>query len=583
MIFIYETLHEPARTLVEALLNGSWHGMLLTLAVAMVLPVLPRTSAATRYVVWCVTLLAVALLPLAAFVGDRAPSTHTAVAPSGAWSPPAAASGNAWNQPPHGAHTGDAARSRSGSTPRTWTIKTASGAWWSLAAGVWLFVVIARLSRIVWGVREVRHLKRSSRTLPLPYRSSLQNWSREIRARRTVEIRVSDVISTPVTVGYLHPAILIPTRLLQALTSEELAQVTLHEMAHARRYDDWTNLAQRVIEALLFFHPAAHWIARRLDLERELACDDQVVAIVAGVRSYASCLTRLAELARESRPLRLAPGAAPTGSHLAARVRALLSAGPRFTGTSTGACAAATVLVAVSAGLLTRAAPMISLSEVIPPLIPAAIANQPALGFAALKPAGTREAEEVRRAVPAAPTATPGAAAQPVKIVLDRTSSGVPPVQDFTSPVPHVVTAAEQTITARDCRTERISAELAKCRDTAGEATIVPMLALETQPLADTKRAQAINASPTAYSAKGASLTVTLRLPDHASIDHPGTVVAGLSAFGSAATRYGAGPPPNVGNRSIRDGEVPVRGGGIRLRVIGGDSGRGSSGRALPY
>jgi hypothetical protein len=66
-------------------------------------------------------------------------------------------------------------------------------------------------------------------------------------------------------------------------------------LAHLRRHDDWTNLAQQILKALLFFHPAVWWIQNQLALEREIACDDAVLAQTTNPRSYAQCLVSVAE------------------------------------------------------------------------------------------------------------------------------------------------------------------------------------------------------------------------------------------------------------------------------------------------
>ena len=47
----------------EAILNGWWQGIVLTLLVWLVLRDLPRFSAVTRLAIWHVTLLIVLLLP----------------------------------------------------------------------------------------------------------------------------------------------------------------------------------------------------------------------------------------------------------------------------------------------------------------------------------------------------------------------------------------------------------------------------------------------------------------------------------------------------------------------------------------
>ncbi|HND53707.1 MAG TPA: M56 family metallopeptidase, partial [Pirellulaceae bacterium] len=71
-----------------------------------------------------------------------------------------------------------------------------------------------------------------------------------------------------------------------------------HELAHLRRYDHLFNLVQRVIESLLFFHPAVWWVSQRVREEREQCCDDLVVACGATPLDYARSLLRVAELSR---------------------------------------------------------------------------------------------------------------------------------------------------------------------------------------------------------------------------------------------------------------------------------------------
>jgi hypothetical protein len=82
---------------------------------------------------------------------------------------------------------------------------------------------------------------------------------------------------------------------LRDLSAEELKVIVLHELAHLRRWDDWTNLAQKFVKALFFFHPAVWWIDSRLALEREIACDDMVLEQTANARTYAASLVSVAE------------------------------------------------------------------------------------------------------------------------------------------------------------------------------------------------------------------------------------------------------------------------------------------------
>ena len=80
----------------------------------------------------------------------------------------------------------------------------------------------------------------------------------------------------------------------------------LHELAHLARYDDWAKLAQELLRAPFFFHPAVRWLLARLDRERELLCDEAVVALGSDPVAYARLLLDLAR-----RPGRLLPVTLP--------------------------------------------------------------------------------------------------------------------------------------------------------------------------------------------------------------------------------------------------------------------------------
>jgi hypothetical protein len=126
--------------------------------------------------------------------------------------------------------------------------------------------------------------------------------------------------------GFFKPAIVIPRWTLNELTTTELNAVLLHEIAHLRRWDDWTNLAQRIVSALLFFHPAVWWIGRGLAREREMACDDFVLASTSDHRGYAQCLVSVAEKSFLRRSLALAQALAGRVHLTAQRVARILDA-----------------------------------------------------------------------------------------------------------------------------------------------------------------------------------------------------------------------------------------------------------------
>ena len=126
------------------------------------------------------------------------------------------------------------------------------------------------------------------------------------------------------SLGFLNPAILIPRALLDTLSDSELEHVVLHELGHLRRWDDWTNLAQKLIEAILPIQPAVYWIGHRMSIEREMACDDWVIAATGTAEPYAASLTKVAELSQWAHAGILAAGATGNRSQLFSRVHHML-------------------------------------------------------------------------------------------------------------------------------------------------------------------------------------------------------------------------------------------------------------------
>jgi beta-lactamase regulating signal transducer with metallopeptidase domain len=103
-------------------------------------------------------------------------------------------------------------------------------------------------------------------------------------------------VAVPVVVGVLKPVILLPAAMMSGLSSQELAAVLAHELAHVKRFDHVLIVVQRFLEAVLFFHPAVWWFGRRIHDLREDACDDLVIQGGTDRMDYARSLLRVAEM-----------------------------------------------------------------------------------------------------------------------------------------------------------------------------------------------------------------------------------------------------------------------------------------------
>ena len=339
MLSMLSSLDPVARITVATLFNSLWEAALLALVVWAILRIVPNTSATTRYAAWSCALVASLLLPLATAI------PQISVQHSAHVSAQTAQTRTSGTEPARTAKTVSQPRTalQAKSVPAKSVPATgvpASGLRMPerlrfalpeyVALGLfaaWALAALALLARLGVNLYKLERLKTDALPLPVDYRERLSQWGAADKGGREVRLCICDRIEVPVAVGLFDSMILIPQHLLDTLSQDEIDQIMLHELAHLRRADDWTNGVQRLIQALFFFNPAVLFIAQQLDLEREVACDDWVVRQTESVRPYASCLTKMAEVTAWPHRALAAPGVFLTRRGLSVRVERLLRAG----------------------------------------------------------------------------------------------------------------------------------------------------------------------------------------------------------------------------------------------------------------
>jgi GWxTD domain-containing protein len=216
---------------------------------------------------------------------------------------------------------------------------------------VWLCGVCLYYGRYAGGWFVSQRLRRRGVCrAPEQWQSVLSGLACELKLSRPVVLLESLFAETPLVIGHFRPVLLVPLGFLAGLPPDQVEAILLHELAHIRRADYLVNIIQRVGEGLLFYHPAAWWIARVIRTERENCCDDLVMERRGNAHAYAGALLEI-EKNRfdQKRPIRSAAAVAANGGNLMKRIRRLLyPAGP--TGLWAPAIAAL-VLILSSGGL----------------------------------------------------------------------------------------------------------------------------------------------------------------------------------------------------------------------------------------
>jgi beta-lactamase regulating signal transducer with metallopeptidase domain len=354
----------PMNMAMTSLLNGICLGAILAATMMLILKFFPRLNSTTRFTVLWMTLLAVIALlatpfaPRASFADPRfdllsvvSPSQAVVPAPSPArvYRPGHKTHSSHFESLPSQGNTLQSeerlqstlsqnastaslpAAKRSEHSP----IRIHSAKFLQTVAILWTLFSLVLLVRLAVGYCVLRSLK-STATPALP------DWQLRLRRlcsthgiRRHPQLLVSSHVAGPMSLGFFQPVIVIPQALLATLSHSEIEHIVLHELAHLQRRDDWSNLAQKLIEAALPIQPAVHWLGYQMSLVREMACDDWVIAATGTPEPYAAVLTKVAELSQWQRAGVLAAGAAGNRSQLFRRVCQMLdgrrNAAPRLT------------------------------------------------------------------------------------------------------------------------------------------------------------------------------------------------------------------------------------------------------------
>lgn len=349
--------------ILNAILNGAILSLPLTATVWLALRLLPRraANASARYVIWWATLLAIVALPIAYLPASSKPSPEPA--PRAELKPMAHVS-----VPLMPAAPAPANRLTVSEPARRFPVRVSTGPHvYVLTQGLllaWAVSALLMLARLILSCAALLRRKRIAHSVEPP-----------ISLARNARLLLSNEVSAPMAVGFLRPAILIPQRIYTELNPEQIQQIAIHESAHLARHDDYGLLLERALEAAFALHPAVRFIARQIDLEREIACDAQVVGVTHPAASYAACLTRVAEI---SGPIPVAAAAfLQNRSQLSQRVDVLLeqAQGTRTRLLKTRLALAASTFAAM-AFMLAKSPALLALSAP-PPQVHAALARIP--------------------------------------------------------------------------------------------------------------------------------------------------------------------------------------------------------------
>jgi beta-lactamase regulating signal transducer with metallopeptidase domain len=172
---------------------------------------------------------------------------------------------------------------------------------------IYLVLLSVPAIRFLISLRQVQQLRtRKIQKIEIHWRLFVKKMSACLEIRKPVQVWISENISTPVTVGFLKPVILIPLAAVNKLNTEQMEAVLLHELAHIRRYDYFINIITVIIRSIFYFNPFTRSLAGVIEEEREKTCDEWVLQYQYNAYAYSSALLTLEQMKRHSLQLALA-------------------------------------------------------------------------------------------------------------------------------------------------------------------------------------------------------------------------------------------------------------------------------------
>jgi beta-lactamase regulating signal transducer with metallopeptidase domain len=142
---------------------------------------------------------------------------------------------------------------------------------WLLGAAGMIVICLGSYALTLWRIKHNR----------VPVKDALLHeivaLAQGIGLRREPRVWMSPVVRSPAVTGLWRPVLLLPVQFDESLTAQEARLVLRHELTHLKRGDLPLNALLCLLLALHWFNPLL-WLAFfKVRLDREAACDAQVL------------------------------------------------------------------------------------------------------------------------------------------------------------------------------------------------------------------------------------------------------------------------------------------------------------------
>ncbi len=165
------------------------------------------------------------------------------------------------------------------------------------ASIIYLSLLTIPVIRFIINIREVILIRNKKlKKIEIQWRLFVKKMVSLLEIKKPVQVWISENISSPITIGFLKPVILIPLAAINNLTEHQMEAVLLHELIHIKRNDYLLNFFTIFIKTFFYYNPFTRNLVSIIEDERERNCDEWVLQYQYDAYSYSSALLALEQM-----------------------------------------------------------------------------------------------------------------------------------------------------------------------------------------------------------------------------------------------------------------------------------------------
>lgn len=167
-----------------------------------------------------------------------------------------------------------------------------------IIAAVWIIGMLAVLIMIILTNIKIKRILDSS--LCVQNKAVLEIFEEcksKAAVKQKIDFKSSAFISSPITFGIIRPKIILPIKLINDFSLEDIGFILLHELLHCKRRDSVINLIMCILQTVYWFNPMIYYMRSKIYIDKELACDASVLNVLSTSQhiSYGYTLLNFAE------------------------------------------------------------------------------------------------------------------------------------------------------------------------------------------------------------------------------------------------------------------------------------------------